>query len=594
MRTFAAGILIGLGLAVSPAAWAIDQDRSDTGLWHLLWQREGWSFPTAADPAQTDLDRAIDALGSGDIAQARRFAEAARQASPSAPGPLLVQALIEAGAKARPEAERLAREAVRLAPQSVLARMVLAEVTGDSRSADSSLPHWMIASELAPDQPLPLLKLGQALWAMGDHASARIAFQAVRLIAPQDARAAATIGSFYLQRHQTDEAISAFREAWALRPDDILLLQTLESIYLDQNRPGPVLALYEQAVLRRPQRWPLHYRLAGLTARYAPDQLPRVLARAERQFGHSANLLVQIGALATEGKLYGQAEQAFQRALRLDTRQVAAYTGLANLLLQTGRDDAAEATLQRAIQQAPDFAEGHHLLGVLALQRQNAPDALRYLEEAHRLNPAATQTNLALALAYRLAQLPERSIALLKDEANRHPRRPEVWLSLGDAHMEHKAYDEAMVAYKKATELVTQDADAFYALGNASSQAGRSAEAINAYHRSILLDPQHLDARNNLANIYLRDKQLNRAIDQLERLLTIEPRYATGYYNLACAYALQHEADQAFKLLTHAITLDGKLRAVAREDSDFDSVRDDDRFRQLVGDPAVDGQPASP
>ena len=57
----------------------------------------------------------------------------------------------------------------------------------------------------------------------------------------------------------------------------------------------------------------------------------------------------------------------------------------------------------------------------------------------------------------------------------------------------------------------------------------------------------------------------------------------TLYYNLACAEALLGETDEALGHLRQAIEAVPSLAEPARKDHDFDSLRDDARFAELLG-----------
>jgi len=50
---------------------------------------------------------------------------------------------------------------------------------------------------------------------------------------------------------------------------------------------------------------------------------------------------------------------------------------------------------------------------------------------------------------------------------------------------------------------------------------------------------------------------------------------------------LQGHIDLAIETLQHAISLDAENREWAKTDSDFDGIRDDERFRVVVGEEGV-------
>ncbi|MGP1371495.1 MAG: TPR end-of-group domain-containing protein, partial [Almyronema sp.] len=72
------------------------------------------------------------------------------------------------------------------------------------------------------------------------------------------------------------------------------------------------------------------------------------------------------------------------------------------------------------------------------------------------------------------------------------------------------------------------------------------------------------------------------AIAAYDQALTIKPNNANVTYNKACAYGLQEKVELAIKFLSQAIELDFKYREMAKTDSDFDAIRDDEQFQQLL------------
>ena len=59
--------------------------------------------------------------------------------------------------------------------------------------------------------------------------------------------------------------------------------------------------------------------------------------------------------------------------------------------------------------------------------------------------------------------------------------------------------------------------------------------------------------------------------------------YPFGLYNLACCEALSGRNDDAIAHLRVAFQRQPSLRDLAKEDSDFDPLRDDPAFRDLIG-----------
>jgi hypothetical protein len=73
------------------------------------------------------------------------------------------------------------------------------------------------------------------------------------------------------------------------------------------------------------------------------------------------------------------------------------------------------------------------------------------------------------------------------------------------------------------------------------------------------------------------------AADRARGVAEANPRLPLLMYNLACCESLAGRTDDAIGHLRSAIELKQEFREMATDDSDFDPVRDEDAFRQLVG-----------
>jgi len=71
--------------------------------------------------------------------------------------------------------------------------------------------------------------------------------------------------------------------------------------------------------------------------------------------------------------------------------------------------------------------------------------------------------------------------------------------------------------------------------------------------------------------------------DRAAAVLASDPPYGVIYYNVACCESLAGQTDRAIEHLRLAIGNAEQVRGLASGDSDFDPIRDDPAFRELVG-----------
>jgi tetratricopeptide (TPR) repeat protein len=73
-----------------------------------------------------------------------------------------------------------------------------------------------------------------------------------------------------------------------------------------------------------------------------------------------------------------------------------------------------------------------------------------------------------------------------------------------------------------------------------------------------------------------------KAVERLSQVLAREPNDVLSLYNTACFEARLGRTDDALEHLRRAIELQERAVEYARGDEDFDSIREDPRFKQLV------------
>jgi tetratricopeptide (TPR) repeat protein len=71
--------------------------------------------------------------------------------------------------------------------------------------------------------------------------------------------------------------------------------------------------------------------------------------------------------------------------------------------------------------------------------------------------------------------------------------------------------------------------------------------------------------------------------DRGRALLAAHPEYADLFYNVACCESLAGRTAEAVDHLRRAIDMSERFREYAKDDSDFDPIRDEPAFKELIG-----------
>jgi hypothetical protein len=71
--------------------------------------------------------------------------------------------------------------------------------------------------------------------------------------------------------------------------------------------------------------------------------------------------------------------------------------------------------------------------------------------------------------------------------------------------------------------------------------------------------------------------------DRARELLAAHPEHPEVFYNVACCESLAGRTADALDHLRHAVDLSERCRVLAQGDSDFDPIRDEPAFKELIG-----------
>ena len=167
----------------------------------------------------------------------------------------------------------------------------------------------------------------------------------------------------------------------------------------------------------------------------------------------SAEAHRKLASLLMLGGRWKEAQEHFERAAILDPLDVETHIWLARSLLQQGWIERAEEHASRAHELEPLFPEPMTLLGILQLKRGNPSKALTWIDRALKSDP----TN-------GFARIQRGYVFQARDE-----------------------FQNAMVEFKRATELLPDSFEAFYSLGNSLLEMRQPEVAAEAFKHAYRL-----------------------------------------------------------------------------------------------------------
>ena len=218
--------------------------------------------------------------------------------------------------------------------------------------------------------------------------------------------------------------------------------------------------------------------------------------------GIGAAAILALAALTwTQSEVWHDSKTLWSRVLAVDSTSAIAHSAMANVMYRENRVDDGLEHSRRAIELAPEFAEGYNALGVGLARQQQIADATAAYEKALALKPAfdEAETNLGAVLSEQGDQTS--AIAHFARALALNPNSSNAQVDWGNALVRLGRTDEAIQHYAAALRLRPDDADAHHNWGVALARQGRFGEAEQQFQATLAIDPGHQEAREYLQQV---------------------------------------------------------------------------------------------
>jgi len=203
---------------------------------------------------------------------------------------------------------------------------------------------------------------------------------------------------------KADEAEHCDELALKVKPNYVFALGNLAVILLQKGRLSEALQLLNSALKISPNYWRSYYNRAHVLINMGQlDKALRDLERCQEQHPKDANeadrAALQSSFALTYERLVGfeKAILGYEEALKTQSHDIVALTGLARIYERQGDFQKATSYLDRAFVVAPASIDANQTQGRLLLQQDKAQEALPYLIKAYELRPDLYEPTYNLA-----------------------------------------------------------------------------------------------------------------------------------------------------------------------------------------------------
>lgn len=189
---------------------------------------------------------------------------------------------------------------------------------------------------------------------------------------------------------------------------------------------------------------------------------------------------------------FARARTNFEASLAARPGHAATLMHLGSALHEMKLSAEALAVLDQALVIAPEHAELHYNIGVVAQYLGDADRALRHYQKEMALRPGAALSAANLALLHAEAGNHGIAVPLFEQALQRHPENLALWNALGSCRQVLRDTDGARACFEIALRLKPTDSETIFNLANLDQDHGQCEKAISAYsslrgiHRSEL------------------------------------------------------------------------------------------------------------
>lgn len=244
---------------------------------------------------------------------------------------------------------------------------------------------------------------------------------------------------------------------------------------------------------------------------------------------------------------YATALGVADELLALDENDAAAHEKKGRALVLGGKADQGVEELRKAVSLAPDDPRYMVELGSALHRAGKVDEAALQLRAAIKLDPDNGRALMLLGLALAdQAELEEAEVFLVQATKKSKDARP--WFELGV--VQNKRGDDlgAEASLARAVTLEPENSLYQYAYGEMLRFNKKYDEAIEAYRKATELDPPHPKAPAKLGYTLFQAQRLGEAEIFLTEAIRKDPRNPFNYYNLAIVYREQKKTKLAIDM----------------------------------------------
>lgn len=190
---------------------------------------------------------------------------------------------------------------------------------------------------------------------------------------------------------------------------------------------------------------------------------------------------------------------------------------------RAGRKKEALATCRRLISVAGDRPDFHAFAGMISLEVDDVPGAIKLYRKAVELRPDYPEAHYNLGNAYKRAGRPAEATKAYETALDERPDLGPAWHNLGSLRQAEGDLAGARAAFAQAAITMPDSAETQRSFGIVLHKLGEVEEAERRFRKALEIQPDWTLGFSNLMNVLMADGRHEEALGLADRWLELEP-----------------------------------------------------------------------
>lgn len=414
-------------------------------------------------------------------------------------------------------------KAVKLDPQAVQIYRDIAELRMRSGQPDQALHAALKVKDLAPNDPMSFIFLGNVYVAQGELSKASEAYVQALKVDPTNLRALENLGNYFALT-DPEKALSYYQKYLEISPRDADINFQIAIVHHRAGRFSKALSFYKKSIEEEPTQVASHLAIADLY---------------EQQ------------------KSTADAVAAYRKAAEIQPDSALVYSRLGGLYYRDGKWDEAWKAFQSAEAASPNDSAVHFSMARVAEERKDWKQAVAHAEKAWTLSQDPQLLPL-VAYFLTLDHEPAKAVKYLEKAREIEPESANVLLFLGLNYLDLDKPEQARDALAKGVALHPKDSQMRFHLATAEDKLGHFEAAEAQFQEILKIDPKHAPSLNYLGYSWAeRGVKLDEAEQMLRQALAIDPENGAFLDSLGWIRFKRGDACDARSYLERAARISG-------------------------------------